>query len=196
MTTSAQAQVSIPNITRAGMAQRNLVDDNVPLQDCKDTADLTELPTAGNATVFGLVSGTHGSAGPMLKSADLKTLGSVSRTFRLVRALLPIYYDGETVTVQVKCRITNAADTTATLQLDARKKDGEGSIGSDLYGGSAVDVNDDTQWTSVQFDLTTTSLVGGDMLDLEFTFACNDGAGASEVALQIGEVRIRQDCRP
>jgi len=195
MGTAAQAQLTVPNISRTtGLSQRTLVSQNVPLHHCKQE-DGTNLPTSGDATVFGLEYGTHGSASPKLKSADLKSAGSTSRIWRLAEALSMIYDDANTIQIDVRARMTNVADSTATLDLECFETDDEAGIGSDLYSGSAVDVNSGT-WTTYSFVIDATSLLPGDMLDMKFTFDCNDAAGGSEVALEIGAIKIRQDTRP
>lgn len=157
----------------------------------------TNLPGAGSTDDLGLVGGTFGSATPSLRTEDLKAAGATNNRARVLVQLPFNYVAANSVTLRFKAgMITTASDGTATLDCEVYKlqDDPDDAIGSDLYSGSAVDINS-TTFSDADFALTASGLSPGDILDVRITTAVNDGATGTAVIAGITSAKLLCDVR-
>lgn len=155
----------------------------------------TNLPSAGASDDLGLVGGTFATGSPTIQTGDLKAAGATTRYARAMVQVPMNYYDGESLAIVAYAgMLTTEADIAATLDIQAFKVDGEGGIGSDLYAGSAIDVNSLT-FADRSFALTPTGIVPGDLIDFRFAFLVNDGASGTAVNGCIGQVSLSCNTR-
>lgn len=185
-----------PPIARAQLAQRTLAKFVIPLTAWRIWDSLiTTLPAAGSNDDLGLVQGTFGTGSPSLQTGDVKALGAVTRYARALIPIPPDYEAGQTL--QLRCHagmLTNDADNSATLDVQAYKSDGEAGIGSDLVTTAATSIND-VAYADVDFTIDGTGLSPGDWLDVRIAIATNDAATGSAVIGCIGEVALLADLR-
>lgn len=155
----------------------------------------TVLPGTPATDDLGLIGGTFATGSPSIQTEDLKAAGATNKYARCVVALPPEYDDGETVQLRFHAgMLTTISDTTATLLAAIYKSDNEAGIGSNLYAGSALDVNNLTL-ADYDFAATPTTLTAGDLLDIRINFAVNDGATATAVKGIIGAAYLLCDIR-
>lgn len=169
-------------ISRSKLAQRVLAADAFRLETLRSSADLAvNLPAAAAASDLGLVSGVLGTDAPSIQSGDLKAAGATTRYARLSIPLPDDYEDGETVTLRFRAGMkTTIADTSATIDAEARLNQGDGTVGADLCATPAQSIN---ALAAADFDFTITpaTLGAGDMLDVRVAIAVNDAATATAV---------------
>ena len=150
----------------------------------------TNLPGTAAGDDLALVGGTFATGSPTIQTGDLKAAGSTTRYARAMVQLPMNYSDGGNLSIRAYAgMLTTVSDTAATLDIEVFKVDGAGGIGSDLYAGSAVDVNSLTL-ADRSYTLTPTGLVPGDLLDFRFSFLVNDGASGTAVTGCIGQVSL------
>lgn len=157
----------------------------------------TFIGTAGNDDL-GLSGGTFGTSTPVLSAGDLKAAGATTRYARKLLHLPPNYMPGETVLLRIAAAmVTTVADTSCTLDVDAYLHDDEGGItGSNLYTGSAQDMNDTfANLSLLDFALTTTNLAAGSVIDTRLAIACNDGATGTAVTPTIAGIWLACDTK-
>lgn len=142
----------------------------------------TNLPGTSSSDDLGYITGTHGTAGSYVGTSDLKAAGSTTRYARFLAVLPPEYSAAATVSIRFSAGcITTLADTTATLNVDAREVSrSDGTVGSNLYAGAALDIRSVT-FAEKQFALTSAALTAGDMLDIKVTMIINDAATVTPV---------------
>jgi hypothetical protein len=196
-TQTANATIIIPEREQQHARQRAVVEYTLPLETWKKTADLTELPTAGNATDLGLVAGTHGTNTPSLQSTDSGTI-SVTEKCRRTWTLPAEYDEGQDVQVLIHAGMkTTVSDGTATVDVECYEADKAAGLGSDLCTTSALDINNlaaDTYEDKV-FTIDGSGLVVGDTLDIEITVAITDTSTVPAVTGFIGKTAMRIDIR-
>jgi hypothetical protein len=154
------------------------------------------LPATGSSDDLGLYTGTAGSgAANKIKSGDVKA----ANTTRKARVLIPIpddYESGETVNVVVLAGMdTTVSDTTCTVDVNAYQVGVDGTVGSDICATSAQSINSLT-YAEKTFSITADDLDPGDMLDVQITVACVDGATGTAVIPVVARVRLDCDRRP
>lgn len=155
------------------------------------------LPTAGATDDLGIVEGTHGTNTPSLRTEDLKAAGATNNSARVLVQLPWNYVDGNTITLRFKAgMITTISDGTATLDCLAFKQqeDPDDAIGSDLCSTAATTINSLT-FANIDFTITPTGLVAGDILDVKITTAVNDGATGTAVIAGISTAKLLCDVR-
>ena len=157
----------------------------------------TPLPGTPATDDLGLVGGTFGTATPSLRTEDLKAAGATNNRARALVQLPWNYEAGQSVSLRfVGGMITNVADTTATLDCEVYKQqnDPDDAIGSDLYTGSAVNMNS-LVFSNLDFALSASGLSPGDYLDVRITTAVNDGATGTAVIAAITRAHLLCDVR-
>lgn len=172
----------LPGIPRTSINQTQLAVYPVPLTEFR-IWDALQTPLTGTAGTddLALVATTYGTNPPTIRTDDADSTTLTQRARVLVR--LPAEYDaGQTVQFRVSAgMITNAADTSATLDIEAWEVDSDNTLGAaDLYAGAALDINN-TTFADKDFALTSTDLVAGDILDVRVTIAITDGATGAAV---------------
>lgn len=156
----------------------------------------TVLPNPSATDDLGMYGGTFGTDPPALKTYDVKTVGATNLYARALVQLPYNYVATESVTIRASAGMEGAvADTSCTLDLVAYKSSEDGqNIGADLVNVAAIDINSLT-FADRNFTLTASTLAPGDILDIRFHVAVNDGAGASPVQAVIGAVKLVCDTR-
>lgn len=195
MVRTTLASVTIPSIERGDLTIEELKRHPIPLTDIRRYDDMSALlPTSASGDHLLLITGTHGTDTWSIKSQDVKTLGAVSKFARFIYVVPPWFLPGNDLQIDFRAGMdANAADNSATLDLEAFLTDKEGSkSGSDLVTSAAQTINSTTLATK-SFVIDTTSLVVGDVLDCLITTAIDDAAGGSAVQAKIGEIVPRLD---
>lgn len=137
----------------------------------------TNLPGTAAADDLALIGGTFGSASPSIQSVDF---GGTSTTAH-ARAQIPVpadYEAGQTFTLRVHAGMLVVADATCTLDVECYRSDEEAGIGSDLYAGSAQDINSAT-FADIDYTISPSTLSPGDLLDVRLTVAGTDASNAA-----------------
>ena len=107
--------------------------------------------------------------------------GATNRYARFQVPLPANYVAGETVQLRFSAgMITNAADTTATLDVTCYKSDEDNTVSADLCTTAAQSINS-TSFADKAFTITSTALSPGDILDVQVTMAVNDAATGAAV---------------
>ena len=166
----------------------------LPLWRARRTGDLTQLPTAGDGTNLGLAAGVHGKNTPKLASTSVGAGAAATEKARFQFALPPDYVDGGAITLRLHARAADVAATSATLDVECYAGDGEAGVSADLCATAVQSVNADTNWADVDFTLTPTGRVAGEVLDIEITVAIDDSGGGGDGAqVEIGAIELLVD---
>ncbi len=158
----------------------------------------TNLPGTAATDDLALVGGTFGTASPSIQGLDF---GATTTTAR-ARVQIPLpwdYADGNTVTLRFHAgMLTTVANVSCTLDVECYETDEKvGLVGSptDLYAGAALDINSLTL-ADIDFTITPTNLVAGDLLDVRITVAGDDGSSDLGAMFPvIGSVKMLYDAR-
>lgn len=183
-------------IATSKLAQRVLASYPVDFLSLRtwDAAE-TNLPATAANDDLGLVTGTFGTDSLMVQTGDLKAAGSTSRKARFTLRVPAEYDDGQTIQVRVRAAMeTTVADTAATVDVEAYKGAGDGSVGSDLVSTSATSVNSLTA-SDYDFTITPSAVDPGDVLECVLTFLVNDAATGTAVTGAIYEIKLLCDTR-
>lgn len=182
-------------IAKSKLAQQNNDLIAIPLTDLRvHDAVSSLLPATAAADDLGLVSGTYGTDGPLLKTSDAKAT-TVTQYARVLVPVDDLWVTGETYQVRIIAGMdTTISDGTATVDLEAYVPDGDGAVGSDICATAAQSINSLTT-ANFDFTITTTSLTDGDILDLRITVAITDSATATAVYGQIYGIQIMRDTK-
>jgi len=195
ITGNMQVDGTMPAYARTNLRQ----DDNavyaVPMVDLRVWDALaTVLPGTSADDDLALVGGTFGSATPKISTGDVKA-STVTRYARFQFQLPVEYVAGASVTLRLHAGMTtNAADTSATLDVECYKSDGEAGVGSDLCATTAQDINNTTK-ADKDFTITATGLSAGDVLDIRLAVAVVDAATDTAVIADIGAIEMLVDIK-
>ena len=144
---------------------------------------------------LGLVTGTPGTHQPKLSSGDVKALGATSRKVAFELEVPSNYDDGESFSLRFKAGMeTTIADVTATIDLQAWKPSGTGTVGSDLVTTAAQSINSLTA-ADKDFVIDATGIDPGDKLICVLSIATNDAATATAVTACVYSMFRRCDTR-
>ncbi len=154
----------------------------------------TNLPGAAGTDDLGLVGGTHGTGHPAIQAGDVQGTSST----RYARAIIQLpweYVAGQTVKLRFYAAcLTNATDTTCTLDIVAYKMDGDNTISADLASAAGANNIKATAFANTDFTITATALSPGDDIDVLLSIAYVDG-GSVETIPSIGKVQLLCDVR-
>jgi len=183
-----------PAIDAGQIAQRNLQETAIDLTACRvHDAFGTNLPVAGATDDLGLVGGTFGTNAPSLQTEDLQDAGATNNYARFLVCLPDNYVAGQTVKLRFSAGcITNAADTTATLDLVCHKSDEDNTVSADLCATAAQSIKS-TTFADLDFTITPAALSPGDMLDCRIVTAINDAATGAEVIGCVAAIKLLCD---
>lgn len=173
---------SITGVDRSSFDSENAKIYELPIHEFRIwDAYQTVLTTAANDDL-GITTGAFGSAAtPYIGSGDLKAAGATTRYGRTMFTLPPEYTDGGLVSVQLYAgMVTTVSDNTATVDVELRKSDLDGTSGSDIVSTSAQSCNSLTA-AAKEFVVTPTGLVAGDTLDIRIAITVTDGATVTAV---------------
>ncbi|KKM00313.1 hypothetical protein LCGC14_1805670 [marine sediment metagenome] len=184
-----------PGMPRANLLQDNLQPFTIPLTEFVVwDAMHTNLPGTSATDDLALVSNGITDS-PTIQTSDLDSAGA---TTRYASRLCPVpaeYVAGETLIVRFHAGMkTNAADNTATLDLQAYKSDEEEGVSADLCTTAAIDINN-TVMIDADFTVTPDDLSPGDLLLLRIAVAVNDAAGGAPVIGIVGSAKLLCDVK-
>lgn len=190
----SQGPLTLPDITRAQIAQDALKIYPIPFEAWYVWDSGARLPNTSSSDDLGFYPGTFASASPSIRTFDVKGL-STTLYARTSLYLPPEYDAGETVQLQfMSGMITTVAGTSATIDAQLYESDGLSGIGSDLVTTSAISINSLTHALRT-FNVTSTNLTAGDVLDLRVAIAVVDAVNATAVIGAIGSAALLLDVR-
>jgi hypothetical protein len=151
------------DLARSKLSQENLTVYTIPITDWRGplTGGLI-LPTGSSNTKMYIASASPSGGNSPFLSAYISTGEPATPQARILLALPPEYVSGETI--QFKFRAKRGAAGDANLDLNVYKVDGEGGCGSDICITAAQALT--TVYADYTFEITTTGLACGDVLDL------------------------------
>lgn len=206
--TSFATSIDIPNASLPGsslsanaeilhtqLAQRANQIYPIPFTSCR-VWDAMASMVVGTAAAddLALITGTPGTHQPKLSSGDVKA----SSTTRKVAFELEVpanYDDGQTFTLRLKAGMeTTVADASATIDVQAWKPSGTGTVGSDLVTTAAQSINSLTA-ADKDFVIDESGIDPGDKLIVVVTIATVDAATATAVTPCIYSITRRCDTR-
>ncbi|GAG43274.1 unnamed protein product, partial [marine sediment metagenome] len=143
------------------------------------------------------VAGTYGTNAPSLQTPDCGANGGAVAYSARVEIPVPWEYEaGESMTLRLSAgMITAVADQTATVDVQVYKSDEDATSTGDLCGTDATSDNmNNTVFADVDFVITPTTLVPGDLLDVLITVTVDDDATPITKG-SIGSVQLLCDVR-
>ena len=185
----------VPGISRNSLIQQDLAEYVVCFRDWRIHDNLSSLlPSTAAADDLALDGETFGTESPYLVSSDSKA-ATTTQYGRFQFALPVEYVAGQSVRVQVLAgMITTVADGSAAVSVAAYESDDDGGVGTDLVTTASTTINSLTQ-TTLNFDVTSTALAPGDVLDIRLAAAISDSSTATAVLAKISRVAILLDVR-
>lgn len=186
---------SATRIETTKLAARSLAEIRIPFVNLRKTdgtfdENLPDSTTTGDAFPS-LVGGTHGTATPMVKTADFAS-ASGTQSFRFEAIMPPNYVAEDDIAIRVRARMATDADTSKTLDCLAFLEDGDGAVsGSDKCTTAAQTIT--TSWANYTFVITSTGVSAGDMFDVQLDIALNDAATGSGVVCEISKISLLCD---
>ena len=186
-------------IARTKLAQDTDQEFIIPFTELRVHDALTSLlPSSAGTDDLGLLSGTFGTDAPTVTAGDLKAAGSTTRYARFLFGMPAEYDDNETVKIRCKAGMeTTVADTSCVLDVEAYLWSEDGTLNgspTDLYTGATQSMNSLTS-ANLDYQLTSTSLVSGSIIDVRIAVICNDGATGTAVTPSIYNVSVLCDIR-
>lgn len=176
------------NLT-APINRSNLINDLVAsypleLQDFRIwDAFQTSLTTAANDDL-GITAAAFGTGGPYIHSGDLNALGAYTRYARTLFTLPPEYVSAGAVQLRF-CggQITSVASVSSTVDVEAylRSRTSTAISGSDLVTTAATSINS-TTFAEKTFDVTSSGLSAGSILDIRIALIGNSATASSHFA--------------
>lgn len=155
----------------------------------------TNIAAAAGTDDLGLVTGTPGTHAPKITTGDVKALGTTSRKLAFELPVPANYEDGQTINLVVRTAMeTTVADVSATVDVEARKPNGAGLVGSDLITTTATTMNSLTP-SDKTFVIDGSALLKGEKLICVVTVAVNDAATATAVIGAIYAIDLKCDTR-
>ena len=155
----------------------------------------TNLPGTAAADDLAYLTGTFGTAPPVISAGDCKNLGATTRYARVQIQLPECYDSGETITLAIASGMrTTIASTSCTVDVECYKIDKIGGIGADLCTTVAQSINSLT-FASRSFTITPSGLVAGDVLDVRITIVCTDTGTATAVTPTIAAIDLVCDIK-
>ena len=185
----------VPGITRSSLVQDDLAAFVIPFTRWRIHDNLSGLlPATAAADDLGLDGETFGTESPYLVTSDAKAT-TVTQYGRFQFGLPPSYVSGQSVRVQIKAGMkTTISDGTATVDVELYKSDDDGGVGADLCATAAQSLNSLTQ-TTLDFDVTSSGLSAGDLLDVRVTVAITDAATGTAVLGKLSRVSVLADIK-
>lgn len=186
-----------PALARSGLAQDNFAVYGIDFAALRVwDAFSTLIATAASDDLGISTGGTWGTHAPYITAGDVKTLGATTRRARFLFTLPAEYVSAESVRISAWAGMTTTvADVSCTLDFEAYKLDLDGTVGgSDLVTTSATTINSLT-FGEKTFDLTSSGLVAGDVLDIRVSIASNDAASGTAVIPSIAHLRLLLDIK-
>jgi hypothetical protein len=154
--------------------------------------DLTGTPTSARGVIsvymlpisnddLAISSGAFATGLPYIHTGNLKSAGSVTRYARTMFTIPPEFVSAGAFQFRFASgMLTTVADTAATIDCECYKTARSTlKTGSDLVSTSASSINS-LSFAEKTFDVSSTGLIAGDVLDIRVAILVND-AGSSTV---------------
>ena len=186
----------LPGIARADLLQDELQEFPILPTDWR-IWDAFASPLTGSSGTddLGLYGGTWATGSPYVGTGDVKTL-TVTRYARVVFQVPQSFVTGQSIVLVTSAgMVTTVASTSATVDFEVYKM-GENALisGSDVCNTAAQSCNSLT-FADKSFDLNTSTLAGGDLLDIRVTLAVTDAATGTAVIAALGAVKVAVDIK-
>lgn len=193
MTQSVILSGTLPEIQRSNIT-KELKEFVIPWEHFRiwDSASNALLGAAAGTDDLGLALGTWASASPHILSSNSSGT-TVTQYARCIYPLPAEYDDGQRVRIRVHGKVDVAAQVSNTIDIVAYESNKEAGIGSDLVTTAATAFT--TSYADIDFSLTPTGLVAGDLLDFRIAIALDDTAGANACIARLGCVSLMCDVR-
>lgn len=179
------------SVARSGLTEDALKPYGIGLESMKLLTGLQLAATAA-AGVFGVSTGTHGSATPQLVG-EAASGNSKTDECRFSFALPAEYVSAGDVKVRVKARITGNVEVAQTIDVSAFESDGAAGVSAELCATAAQALT--ATFANYDFVITATDLVAGDLLDIKLTGVANDTGGTANKLIEVGAVSILCDIK-
>ncbi len=189
-----------PAISRSDLVQETLALYAIPWTAWRIWDSYhTNLPGTAATDDLGLIGGTFATNAPSLQTEDLKSESAnpTNNFARCMMTLPPEYVAAETVKIRFTAGMkTTLSDGTALLDCIVHESDLDDTVSADLVTTSATDMNFLVPaMATIDFDVTATALVAGNILDIRVGTAINDGSGATAVIGYIGGAWLMCDIK-
>jgi hypothetical protein len=187
----------LPGVTRATLIQEDFAEYGIGFSGLRVfDAFQTPIATAASDDLGISTGGTYGTNAPYISAGDLKTAGATTRRARFLFTLPPEYVAGQSVRIVAQAgMVTTAADTSCTVDFEAYLSDLDATVGgSDLVTTAATTINS-TTFAAKNFEVTSTALTAGDVLDIRCSIACNDAATGTAVIPAIAHLAVALDIK-
>lgn len=190
--TSATVNFRDNSIARQKLQTDDLAEHTIDLTALRVHDAVTSfLPSSASSDDLALVGGTFGTDTPRVRSGDAAST-TLTQRGRFQVAVPSDYKAGEDLQVRIRAAMDTVSDTTATVDVECYKHDGDGAAGSDICATSATTINS-TSHADKDFVITPTGIVAGDTLDVRVTVAITDGATGSGVVAEISKISLLAD---
>lgn len=141
-----------------------------------------------------MTGGVFGTDPPCIQAGDVK---AVSKT-RYARCQVDLPWDyvaGQSIVLRFHAgMVTTVAGTSCVLDVVAYKSDEELGLSADLCATNAQSMNS-LSFADLDFVITPTGLVAGDVLDVRISIASVDAATGTAVIPTIGATKLLYDAR-
>lgn len=187
----------LPGVPRASLIQTDFAEYGIGFANLRVwDAMQTAIGTAANDDLGLSTGGTFGTDSQYITGGDMKTLGATTRRARFLFTLPPEYVAGQSVRIVATAgMVTTVADTSCTVDFEAYKSDKDATVGgSDLVTTSATTINSLT-FAAKNFELTSSGLSAGDVLDIRCSIACTDAASGTAVIPAIAHLSLALDIK-
>jgi hypothetical protein len=185
----------LPGMARTDFLQEDFKEFPVPFPHLR-IWDLysTPLSTPASDDLGFSSGGTWGTNAPYISAGDLKTAGSTTRRARFLFTLPPNYVAQQSVRAVLHAgMITTVADGSCTVDVEAFLLAKTGLVsGSDLVTTAATTINS-TTFGAKNFELTSSGLAPGDVLDIRISITCSDAATGTAVIPAIAHLAMALD---
>jgi len=178
--------VIVPDV----LGRQDLAEYQIPFDRLKTwDAYATDLPGAAANDDLAVILGTLGADAPQVKSADAGGT-TVTAYARFEFAVPPEYIDGQTLTLRCEASMQVVSDDTATLDAVAYR---QAAPATDICATAAQSINSATP-ANIDFTLTPTNVVSGDILSIRLCVAITDaGDAAANINAVIEQIKILAD---
>jgi len=180
-------------VARATLVQDDLAPYPVPVAQLRvwDAPSTVAVAATAANDDLAVVYNTHLTAGPTVETGDVKTTSSTRKVgFEFV--LPPEYVAGQTITLRANAGMkTTVAGTSCTLDALAARR---AAPTVDVCASAAQSMNSLTA-ADLDFTITPTNCVPGDILDVVLAVAYVDAATGTAVIGQINSVKLLLDIK-
>jgi hypothetical protein len=193
---SLRVRGDLPEVPRSSLSQENFAPVSLPLENFRIWDAYGTLVGTPASDDLGMAAGAFGTGCPYLSAGDLKAAGATTRRARTVVRIPLEYVDGESVRIVLEAgMVTTVADTACTVDVEVFVVGGNTLVsGSDVVSTAAQSMNSLT-FAEKAFDLTSTTLDAGTLLDVRVSVTCTDAATVTAVIPAIASARLSVDIK-